>query len=442
MTQYPKGPARLKRKFKMIMPLLGLLLSFFLFACAPLPQEPGWPGLLFLPGQPREDGSVGDSSFIITYINRVHRVNARNGESFLLPPVLRSAQDGDDFSWRVESCVNKGGEAYFSNNWSGAYFAAAEISAAGDALYIATHGAGGGSDAVQFVNLESGEVDFGDCLPLGAGVLADLVRDGDTLYIAQVDGRLLALDLTDELALRWEFQAGDAVWATPLLLKEAPLCQREADEAPQPLSQPMLILASLDHHLYALDPETGTVIWQRNLGGTVASPPRACWQDQQLRLYVGSFASRVYALDGADGAEIFRPYQTENWVWGQPSLDEQGRLYVADLGGYVYQLGTDLSEGWVKQVAQEGIRVAPQLLDQRLLVAARDGQVYLLYLDDGTVAFNENLRHQVLSDILVLPGEGEEEPLIVFATTHWNEMLRAFRLDGDRLRPVWLYDGS
>lgn len=416
--------------------LLIFLLLGVLIACAPLPQDPGWPGLLYVPAS--EDT---EASFIVVYTNGVHRVNAQTGEAVLLPPALRSALD-DDFSWRVESCANKGSESLFANNWKADYFAAPVLSEDAQSLYLASYKASGGSEAVQYAQLTTGEVDFGDCLPLEAGVLADLVRDGNTLYIAQVDGRLQARDIANDFALRWEFQAGDDVWATPLLLREAPSCTREAGDLNILLEQPLLILASLDHHLYALNPDTGTVIWERDLGGTVASPPVACWQGQQLRLYVGSFASRVYALDGEDGEDLLESYQTQNWVWGQPALDESGRIYVADLRGNVYQLDGELREIWVKAVAQEGIRASPYLLGDRLLVAARDGNVYLLYLDDGTVSFSEDLGRQVLSDIMVAAGEDDGNPLVVFATTRKSELLRAFQLDGERLRPLWVYDGG
>ena len=413
------------------------LLILALVACAPLPRDPGWPGVLYVP-----ENEDSEASFIVAYTNTVRRVNARTGEAELLPPALRSALDDDDFAWRVESCANKGSESHFANNWKAEYFAAPVLSGESDSLYLASYKASGGSEAVQYAQLASGEVDFGDCLPLEAGVLADLVRDGDTLYIAQVDGLLQARDLADDFALRWEFQAGDDVWATPLLLREAPSCVRDPGAADIPLAQPLLILASLDHHLYALNLDTGEKVWQRDLGATVASPPVACWQREQLRLYVGSFASRVYALDGESGAELVEPYRTQNWVWGRPALDENGRIYVADLRGNVYRLDGRLNEIWVKAVAEEGIRAAPYLLGDRLLVAARDGNVFLLYPDDGTTSFSEDLGRQVLTDIMVVAGEDGDNPLVVFATTRKSELLRAFQLDGDRLRPLWVYDGG
>ena len=420
-----------RRLFLALSIVLGILA-----ACAPLPQDPGWPGVLYVPAS--EDA---EASFIVVYTNQVHRVDAQSGEAVLLPPALRSALD-DDFGWRVESCANKGNETLFANNWKAEYFSAPVLTEDAQSLYLASYKASGGSEAVQFAQLESGEVDFGDCLPLDAGVLADLVRDGDTLYIAQVDGRLQARDLANDFALRWEFRADDDVWATPLLLREAPACTREAGAAPVALSQPLLILASLDHHLYALNPDTGTVIWQQDLGATVASPPTACWQGEQLRLYVGSFASEVHVLNGADGQKLSDEYRTDNWVWGQPVLDEAGRIYVADLRGNVYQLDLDLNEIWKRKIADEGIRSAPHLLENRLLVAARDGNIFMLYLDDGTVAFSEDLGRQVLTDILVIEETAGGNPLVIFATTRKSELLRAFQLDGERLRPLWVYDGG
>ena len=420
--------------YRQILLALFLVLGI-LAACAPLPQDPGWPGVLYVPASEETE-----ASFVVVYTNQVHRVAAQSGEAVLLPPALRSAQD-DDFNWRVESCANKGSETLFANNWKAEYFSAPVLAGDAQSLYLASYDASGGSEAVQYVQLESGEVDFGDCLPLEAGVLADLVRDGDTLYIAQVDGRLQARDLAEDFALRWQFEAGDDVWATPLLLREAPPCTRESGDLNILLEQPLLILASLDHHLYALNPDTGAVIWRQDLGATVASPPTACWQGGQLRLFVGSFASRVHALNGADGQMLFE-YRTENWVWGQPALDEAGRIYVADLRGNVYQLDLDLNEIWKRKVAEEGIRAAPYLLENRILVAARDGNIFMLYLDDGTVAFSEDLGRQVLTDIMVVEETAGDNPLVVFATTRKSELLRAFQLDGERLRPLWVYDGG
>ncbi len=135
-------------------------------------------------------------------------------------------------------------------------------------------------------------------------------------------------------------------------------------------------------------------------------------------------------------AELVEPYRTQNWVWGQPALDENGRIYVADLRGNVYQLDGQLREGWVKAVAEEGIRSALYLLDNRLLVAARDGNVFLLHRNDGAVSFSEDLGRQVLSDIMVVTEEGGGNPLVVFATTRKSELLRAFQLDGDRFAPT------
>ena len=50
------------------------------------------------------------------------------------------------------------------------------------------------------------------------------------------------------------------------------------------------------------------------------------------------------SLDGA----ILNKYDTQNWVWGTPAIDETGIIFVADLSGYVHALDSqnNLAELW------------------------------------------------------------------------------------------------
>ena len=91
-------------RFRSYRPLFGafFLLLWALVACAPLPRDPGWPGLLYVPA-----GEETEASFIVVYTDTVRRVNARTGEAVLLPAAMRSALDDDDFAWRVESCAKQ-----------------------------------------------------------------------------------------------------------------------------------------------------------------------------------------------------------------------------------------------------------------------------------------------------------------------------------------------
>ena len=56
--------------------------------------------------------------------------------------------------------------------------------------------------------------------------------------------------------------------------------------------------------------------------------------------------------------------------------------------------------------------------------------------------FSEDLGRQVLTDIMVIEETAGDNLLVVFATTRKSELLRAFQLDGERLRPLWVYDGG
>ena len=74
-----------------------------------------------------------------------------------------------------------------------------------------------------------------------------LVMD-DLVYAGSADGNLYVLDLNG--ALRWKFTAGHAIWGPPATDGKT------------------LYVASMDHHIYALDPQNGEQIWvTEDLGG-------------------------------------------------------------------------------------------------------------------------------------------------------------------------------
>ena len=53
----------------------------------------------------------------------------------------------------------------------------------------------------------------------------------------------------------WQFTADNSLWGPPSS------------------NEDLLFLPSMDHSLYALDPATGTVVWQKEFEGALASMP-------------------------------------------------------------------------------------------------------------------------------------------------------------------------
>jgi outer membrane protein assembly factor BamB len=137
---------------------------------------------------------------------------------------------------------------------------------------------------------------------------------GGKIFAPNSNGTLYTLDLTGKLL--WTFHTTEPLWATPSTDGKA------------------VYLPSMDHHVYALDPESGNVIWQsKDLGGAVVGTPSI---GPDGALYVGSFGRLMTALNPQNGETLWNK-PTTGWIWGGPALD-QGVLFFGDLDGAFYAM--------------------------------------------------------------------------------------------------------
>jgi outer membrane protein assembly factor BamB len=146
---------------------------------------------------------------------------------------------------------------------------------------------------------------------------------GDKIFAPNSNGTLYVLDLTGKLL--WTFHTDEPLWATPAT------------------DGKVVYLPSMDRHVYALDPQSGKVIWQsKDLGGAIVGTPTI---GPGGTLYVGSFGQLMTALDPQTG-DILWNKPTTGWIWGGPALD-QGVLFFGDLDGAFYAMNaTDGSIRW------------------------------------------------------------------------------------------------
>ena len=270
--------------------------------------------------------------------------------------------------------------------------------------------------SVDLVSPTIADLSVADALP-GLAV-ADIVEDGSTYYVPLQDGNLVALDAED-YSVKWTLETEEGIWSAPLLVDGT------------------LYFGSLDHMLYAVNAENGQMLWTVDLGGGVASTPR--YVDGHL--YVGSFIHKVYdvSLEG----EILAEHDTNNWVWSTPTLVDN-ILYVTDLSGFVYALDVNngLEEVWSNQVSDRGIRPAPIVTDEHVVVASRNGKVYWLHRSDGQLFLEKEIdgTPEILSDMLLIePSEtlNIRTPLIVVSTTDFGKLLVAFEAEDGR--DAWVY---
>jgi len=178
----------------------------------------------------------------------------------------------------------------------------------------------------------------------------------DILYAPNNDGSLYALKLASGQLL-WSMSFGNPLWGTPVT------------------DGKYIYLTSLDHFLYSIDPQNQKIVWKVDLGGSATSSPAL--STDKSTLYVGSFGSKVLAINDADGS-IKWTTNTNAWIWSDPSINGS-KVFVADINGQVYSL--DASNGqnsWSSIKPDDSITGSPLSTSEGLIVTTESGSVYSL----------------------------------------------------------------
>ncbi len=382
-------------RFRLFFLVLALLLVGV--GCSGLPLEASWASVSL----------YGDTNQIMfAYANQVSLIDPIDGS----PSELRDSDgdvrlddQGNARTWRVQV---EGGTA--------TTFYTRPVQADAETLLLTAH-----EHRILEVDAASARILNGEGTDIAKRVVASPVLNGNLLYVPFSDTTLAALD-KDTLDPVWTLSTERGVWASPLLLE----------------AEGLLVVPSMDHFLYAVNPETGAEIWRLDLGGAVASTPVFA----NGYLYVGSFGRKLFKI--SLNGEIMYEFATKEWLWGPPAVLEN-QIYVADLGGYVYALtdtGQSFTELWSRQVAQRGIRPTPLVLEDTLVVGSRDRFVYWISRETGEEQVKREMRGEVLADLLLLdPSQlpSLSEPMVVVSTLAREELLVAFTLDDGERR--WVY---
>jgi hypothetical protein len=123
-----------------------------------------------------------------------------------------------------------------------------------------------------------GRLPLGDAASRYENIASGAADDGRRLYVGTHEGRLLAIDARRGTTV-WEFKAGDAIVATPVVAHGKVYC------------------GSFDGSLYALDASTGALSWKHDTGGAVTSAVGVSGPN----VLVGSRSYDLEALDARAG---------------------------------------------------------------------------------------------------------------------------------------------
>ena len=177
------------------------------------------------------------------------------------------------------------------------------------------------------------------------------------IFAPNADKNLYALDLNGNL--KWTFTTQGELWAQPVTNGECDC----------------IFLPSMDHHIYALNPEAGSLVWQsEDLGGAIVGTPTL---DENGVLYVGTFGSEVMALDSQNGAVLWRK-PTEGWIWSGLTLANEA-LYIGDLKGNFYAFDRTSGEKLWQLTPEQldgPISGSPLVTEEAIYLTSESGTLY------------------------------------------------------------------
>jgi outer membrane protein assembly factor BamB len=178
---------------------------------------------------------------------------------------------------------------------------------------------------------------------------------GDTVYAANNDGTLYVLKLATGEKV-WSLHISQELWGAPVT------------------DGKLIFVTSLDHFLYAVDPQAQKIVWKVNLGGSAPASPVVSSDGKTL--YVGSFAKKVFAVDIATGSVSWTA-ETKDWVWSTPALGSDS-LFAADISGNIYSLGAPNGKNAWPVLQPDGpITGSPLILaDGSMVVATESGSLF------------------------------------------------------------------
>ncbi len=207
-------------------------------------------------------------------------------------------------------------------------------------------------------------------LSLGS-IYGGVSANGDSIYAATGKGQIVSFSANPDGQadqVNWVFTTTQPIWSAPVV------------------SGSVVYVASQDHHLYALDAETGSEIWKFAAGAALAGTPTVYGDT----VYAGSLDQKLYAVDAASGSVKWE-FATQGWLWDGPAVYDN-TLYLGDLSGNLYALDLDGREIWTlasgteltpsnlenKNKLEGMIRAQPLVTEDRIYLATGAGKLYAL----------------------------------------------------------------
>ena len=214
----------------------------------------------------------------------------------------------------------------------------------------------------------------------------------DTIIAPNADYSIYALDLNGKL--KWTFTGGHAFWAQPVSDGNA------------------VYVSCMDHFLYAIDLEKGSLLWKTELGAALVSRPLL---DETGRLFIGNIDGTYYAVSEKDGSKLWEQ-KMGSGVWAQAILLE-GKLYFGDQAGRVNILNSEDGKS-IQYIETDGAILGKgAVLEQGIVFGNENGDLVMINFD-GDKIWTRTVDGKIYGSLvfdgsqILVPVSGSTEPLV------------------------------
>jgi outer membrane protein assembly factor BamB len=182
-----------------------------------------------------------------------------------------------------------------------------------------------------------------------------------------------------DVGVRWEFQAGGSVSASPVV---ADVSAGDSEQT--------VYTGNENGTVYALDPEDGSEQWSNGVGGAVSGAPAVDATEDGARLYVGSADGTLYAFDAVSGDQEWT-VETGGAIESSPVVIDAAvgadstptrTVYIGSTDQSVYAIEAETGEEQWTAETNGAISASPAAVE-----ASADGATGTVYVgnDSGAV---------------------------------------------------------
>jgi outer membrane protein assembly factor BamB len=159
-------------------------------------------------------------------------------------------------------------------------------------------------------------------------ILADLVSDGDRVFVADADLMLHCLDTGG--TVRWRDSILDRTTINGIRVNVDQIAGGAYYQSKPTVAEGKVFVGTPSRFVYAIDEGSGQLCWKFEFGGAISAAPNY----DQGRLFLGQQGGEddYYCLDARSGELYWR--QSIGWVWGSSNV-AQGRVFVPGIDGFV-----------------------------------------------------------------------------------------------------------